>query len=139
MNDQPKKLYRSRADKVIAGVCAGLGKYLEIDPIIVRLIFIVLFFFHGAGIFIYLVLLLIMPKEPGPEPVPAEIQSSCQSAAQGADRPAKNFLALVLILLGTILLLNQIYPLKWLRWDFFWPGVIIALGIYLLFKNKVKK
>ena len=54
---------RNPNDKVIAGVCSGLAKSLEIDPIIMRLIFIVGFVAFGVGPIIYLLLWLLMPKE----------------------------------------------------------------------------
>ena len=54
---------RDTNNKVIAGVCAGLAKSLEVDPIIMRLIFVVGFVAFGVGPIIYLLLWLIMPKE----------------------------------------------------------------------------
>jgi phage shock protein PspC (stress-responsive transcriptional regulator) len=54
---------RNPNDKVIAGVCSGLAKSLEIDPIIMRLIFIVGFVAFGVGPILYLLLWLLMPKE----------------------------------------------------------------------------
>jgi phage shock protein PspC (stress-responsive transcriptional regulator) len=54
---------RSSNDKVIAGVCSGLAKSLEIDPIIMRLVFVVGFLAFGVGPIIYLLLWLLMPKE----------------------------------------------------------------------------
>jgi len=64
MEDQVKKLYRSRDNKLIAGVCGGLGKHLGIDPLLVRLFFVLLIFANGIGIILYLVLLILVPKEP---------------------------------------------------------------------------
>ncbi len=59
-----KRLYRSANDRMIAGVCAGLGQYLGIDPTVVRLIFLLLLFLGGNGLLIYLILWLLMPVEP---------------------------------------------------------------------------
>lgn len=61
-----KKLYRSTTDKMLAGVCGGLGKYFSIDPTVVRLIFALLVLFTGGigGIILYIILALIMPLEP---------------------------------------------------------------------------
>lgn len=58
-----KKLYRSYQDRKIAGVCGGLGKYFNIDPTIVRVIFLVLFICGGSGLLLYLLLWLIVPDE----------------------------------------------------------------------------
>jgi phage shock protein PspC (stress-responsive transcriptional regulator) len=60
-----KKLYRSRTDKMIAGVCGGLAQYLGIDSTLLRLLFALLVVFGiGSGILIYLVLMIIVPLEP---------------------------------------------------------------------------
>ena len=58
-----KKLYKSRRDKMIDGVCAGIAAYFNIDPTIVRLV-AVLFACTGSGILLYLVAACIMPAEP---------------------------------------------------------------------------
>ena len=58
-----KKLYRSQNDKIIAGVCGGLADYFDIDPTIIRLLFILVVAFGGSGLLIYLILWLIMPRE----------------------------------------------------------------------------
>jgi len=61
-----KKLYRTRADKMIAGVCGGLGRYFGIDSTWVRLLFVLFFFAGGAAFLIYLILWIIVPLEPLP-------------------------------------------------------------------------
>jgi phage shock protein PspC (stress-responsive transcriptional regulator) len=58
-----KTLYRTEKDKMIGGVCGGLGRYFDLDPTLVRLIFAVIFFGYGAGVMIYILLWIIMPSE----------------------------------------------------------------------------
>ncbi|MCA9381478.1 PspC domain-containing protein [Candidatus Dojkabacteria bacterium] len=58
-----KKLYRSNKDRVIAGVCGGLGEYLNIDPVILRIIFAIALFSGGAGFWIYIILWIVIPLE----------------------------------------------------------------------------
>ena len=58
-----KKLYRSTANKAIAGVCAGLAEYINIDPTVVRVVW-ALVGLSGAGIIAYLVCALIIPEKP---------------------------------------------------------------------------
>ena len=60
----PHRLYRSRADRVVAGVCGGLGRHLEIDPVVIRVVWAVLMVIAGAGILAYLLAWLIIPNEP---------------------------------------------------------------------------
>jgi phage shock protein PspC (stress-responsive transcriptional regulator) len=59
----PRRLYRSRTDRVIGGVCGGLARYLNVDPVIVRVTAIALIFAGGAGLFLYLAALLLVPNE----------------------------------------------------------------------------
>lgn len=59
-----KRVYRSRTDKKIAGVCGGLAKYFDVDPVIVRLLWIFLLFFGGAGIILYIIAWIVIPLEP---------------------------------------------------------------------------
>jgi phage shock protein C len=59
-----RKLYRSRKSRKVAGVCGGLGEYLNTDPTVIRVLFIVLAVLGGAGALIYLGMWLIVPEEP---------------------------------------------------------------------------
>lgn len=59
-----KKLYLSNTDKKLGGVCGGLGKYLGVDPTIIRILFVIFTLCFGSGILIYLVMWLIVPREP---------------------------------------------------------------------------
>jgi len=62
-----RQLYRSRDDRMIGGICAGLGEFFGIDPTIMRLIFVfgsILFGFPGALVLIYIVMLLVVPEAP---------------------------------------------------------------------------
>ncbi len=64
-----KRLYRSRDNRMIGGVCAGLGEYIGLDPTVVRLIFVVgAILGVGSLVLVYLVLLLVIPEEPQDTP-----------------------------------------------------------------------
>lgn len=58
-----KRLYRNTDNKVISGVCSGLGEYFNLDPTIVRIIFLILFFGFGTGVLIYIILWIVMPEK----------------------------------------------------------------------------
>lgn len=62
--EQFKKLYRSRYDSVIAGVAGGLAKYFNVDPIIIRVLFVVLAFAGAGGIILYIILWIAVPLDP---------------------------------------------------------------------------
>ncbi len=67
MSSEYRKLYRSHRDRMIGGVCAGLGEYVGIDPTVIRLLFAGMLFLGGPGaVLAYLVLLLVVPEEPVP-------------------------------------------------------------------------
>jgi phage shock protein C len=74
---ETKKLYRSRTDQMIAGVCGGLGKYLGIDPTLIRLAFVLLLLFGiGSGLLVYLVMMLLVPLEPAGSAIPVQSRSA---------------------------------------------------------------
>lgn len=65
MSPQTKQLFRSRNERMIAGVCGGLGNYLNIDPTLIRLIFVFGAFATGTALFwVYLVMMVVVPEEP---------------------------------------------------------------------------
>ena len=60
----PKKLYRSRKERMIGGVCGGLAQYFNADPTIIRIIAVVLLLSGTAGFWAYIIMWLIVPEEP---------------------------------------------------------------------------
>ena len=65
MTMQPKRLYRSRNNRMFAGVCSGLGEYFDMDPTVIRLLFVLgVFLGFGGAIFVYLVMMFVVPEEP---------------------------------------------------------------------------
>lgn len=64
-----KKLYKSRSNRVICGACGGIGEYFNIDPTLVRLIWIILIFCFGTGILAYIIAALIIPEIPDGETI----------------------------------------------------------------------
>jgi phage shock protein C len=122
-----KKLYRSRRNSMIGGVCGGLGEYLNVDPTIMRLVAVLLIFADGIGLLAYIIAWIIIPRNPELE---AEIVTS--------ERSELNRLlpGLALILLGLIFLLNNLIP--WFRFRYLWPLILIVLGIFILIKAQRK-
>jgi phage shock protein C len=62
--DQPKRLYRSRSNRRLFGVCGGVGEYFNIDPVIVRILWILFTLAGGSGLIGYIIACLIVPEEP---------------------------------------------------------------------------
>jgi phage shock protein PspC (stress-responsive transcriptional regulator) len=105
---EPKRLTRSRSDRVIGGVCGGLGRYFNVDPLFFRIGAVVLAFVGGAGVLAYLAALLLVPSDGEPAPV--------APGAQGRNR--------ALVIAGVVVLLL-------IAWPFLLGGgvIIAALGI----------
>jgi len=110
----PKRLLRSRDDRVLGGVAGGLGKYFNVDPVFFRAGFIALAFIGGLGVFLYLAALLFVPSE---------------DAAGGGpprSRAATIVGAVVLVLLGAVILGKGGW---WFGGFFFGPlGLLLLLG-----------
>jgi len=85
------RITKSKTDRVIDGVCGGLAQYYGIDPVIVRLIFVVLLFIHGIGFFIYIILAIIMPKpekldQPPNETIRENVQEMGERVKEAGER-----------------------------------------------------
>lgn len=117
-----RKLYRSRIDNKIAGVCGGLGEYFNIDPTFIRIAMILLVFAHGIGLIAYIISWIVMPLRPILDPVePLKRQYS----------PANKYLpGILLIAVGLVFLMNNLW--WWFDIWYLWPIVLIALGAYLI-------
>jgi len=66
-----KRLTRSRQDRMIAGVCGGIGRYLSIDPTLIRLAMLLLAIWGGGGILVYIIAWIVIPEEPLAETAPS--------------------------------------------------------------------
>lgn len=62
-----RKLYRSKDDRMIWGICGGLGKHFDVDPVIFRIIAVLTIFISGLGLWLYLILRFVIPLEPATE------------------------------------------------------------------------
>ena len=67
MSDDVKKLYRTREDRMVGGVCSGLAVYFNVDPTLIRIIFVALAFI-GGGFLLYLLFWIFIPDEPNGSP-----------------------------------------------------------------------
>ncbi len=135
------RLTRSSTDSIVAGVCGGLAEYLEIDPVFVRLAFLVLVFASGIGIPIYIILWIVMPDGDSEAAADSDIiqknindfGETVQSGARSLGKPGT--IGVILVLLGAYFLLSEIGVFNWVSGALFWPLVIIGAGIYLLVRR----
>ena len=133
MTNQQRRLYRNQTNKVVAGVCSGLGEYLNVDTTIVRLVWILLTFLGGSGIIAYLIAYFIIPEKP--------IESSGTMPQQIHDFTAVRVFGFLFVAAGIAILLDNLDILSFHRWwymseDFVFPGFLILVGIYFLAKRK---
>jgi phage shock protein C len=126
-----KRLYRSRKDCFLLGVCGGLGKYLEIDSNAIRLTFVLLAAWNGLGILVYLATVLIVPEEPLPEAVPAP----SSPAGTPDDTRRVRMLGWLLVLAGVYLLLRGHPLIRPMVQDSVFPVVLILGGVVLLLQR----
>ncbi len=74
MTTESKKLYRSKSDRLVGGVCAGLGQYLGVDPTVVRLVFVLtLFLTFTTSALVYFAFWLVIPEEPDSQEPKVEV------------------------------------------------------------------
>ena len=139
-----KRLYKSRKDKVIDGLAAGIGEYLGIDPVIVRLVFVALFFAGGAGLLIYIIGMFIVPRAPiNKENNVVIMDEEGKPIEEGekevlSDDKSKLIIAGLLIAFGIALLLGSFTPwniFSGIFWKFVIGIVLIAGGGFVIYKS----
>jgi phage shock protein C len=117
------KLYRSRKNSMIAGVCGGLGEYLNVDANILRVVAVLLIFAKGIGFLAYVIAWMIVPRRPETE---AEVVAPTKSET------SRLLPGLLLIVVGLIFLVNNLVP--WFGFAYLWPSALVVLGVALLLK-----
>ena len=142
------KLYRSVSDRMVGGVCGGLGTFLNIDPVFVRLLFVVLLFGTDFGFILYLLLWIIIPEEGkdygfSENSLGDKVKSMGDDIQQAVSQPhpqAGLILGAGLIAIGGILFLERL-NLSWMQWfdlDILWPVLLIVGGLVLLFRKQAE-
>ncbi len=160
-----RKLYRDEFHKKVAGVCAGLADYFNVDVAIVRVIFLLALIFHGGGGIIYIIFWIVLPKKPfvfnNPTvdytvpPQAADNNSFGNTAFGGANFSKQSFstfpnqprstslvaiiFGVILIIIGGSILLDNFEILP--NWDFerLWPIALILGGGALMLSGERKK
>jgi len=161
--EERKRLYRSRSERMIWGVCGGLANYFNIDPVIVRIIFVLLIFANGLGILAYIILALVVPLESSKVTEPKdvvkenveemketasslgrEIRSTLTKEEGASEESAKarhrglDILGIVLIVVGIFFLLASFDLFWWFHWSYLWAFVLVAVGSLIIFSARRK-
>lgn len=136
-----QKLYKSRKNKIIFGVCSGLGKYFNIDPVIFRLLFILSLLIGGWGLLIYFIAGIIVPYDPEEAP-----EVNVRTDEEEYDHTKENTRMIIgssLILLGLFALLRSTGLIRYFSFfgltnEIIMPVILIALGIFLIYRNNFR-
>lgn len=140
---EQRRLYRSRTDRVIAGVCGGLGEYLNTDPVIFRVLFAVGVLVGGGGLIIYLVLWIVAPEKDittsfsEGQAEAGNAGSSFRSETENSEgKPQHNgnlWIGIILITLGGLFLMDKFIPR--INFGDLWPIILVVIGILLIVRN----
>ena len=145
------KLSRSANDRMIAGVCGGLGAYLGIDSSLVRLFFVLLTIGGGAGVLVYFLMWILIPYPEQGQVASAEtIRAGAEEiaarahtlgddvrASTGNNPQTSLIVGAALVLLGLVFLVQNL-EIAWLRWldaGMIWPLLLIAAGAALIWRR----
>lgn len=146
-----KRLYRSRTDRMIAGVCGGLAEYFHIDATLVRILFAAMILGGGFGIGLYIILWIVIPLEGCCETSSSaddrlkqfghEVQTNAKSwtddwHGQGEHPERRTWFAIILIAVGLMALSNEFLPWHWFHWNMLWPILIVLVGLMIIFRRK---
>jgi phage shock protein C len=138
-----KRLYRSKRSRVFGGVAGGLGEYFNIDPVIMRVIFVIVTLMHGLGILAYIIMWIVIPEEPFELAYPINNETTGEN--KNADDNINNIPAapkkstgslvfgVILIAIGFLFLADRFIPR--FSFDDFFPVVIIAIGGFLVLNS----
>jgi len=133
---KPKRLYRSRKDKIIAGVCGGIAEYFAIDPVWVRLVAVLLVFADGIGVLLYIIGWILIPANPSQK---AGKKTVAEDTVEKAVKKHKNdsatmVLGAIILVVGVGLLFQNLF--SWFSFKILWPAAIIALGVFMLMRGR---
>jgi phage shock protein PspC (stress-responsive transcriptional regulator) len=135
-----KKLQRDTQNRVLGGVCSGLANYFNIDPALVRVLFVIALLAFSAGFWLYIILWIVMPAGKMVESQEfAEMADGEETYRIKESKANRSGLTagLILIIAGGCFLLGNLVPQ--FSWRTFWPIMLIALGVILIVPHKDNK
>lgn len=138
---EPRRLYRSNDEKMIAGVCGGIAEYFNVDPVWIRLIAILLIFLNGIGILAYIILWILVPENPNQKTKKTivemrvdEFKESIKNNDKKSNSSGYLIIGIILILIGLLFLYRNFWGF-WFPGEWIWPLLIVAVGIVLVVRS----
>jgi phage shock protein C len=146
------RLYRSETNRTIAGVCGGLGEFLGIDPLIIRIFFIIWTILGEAAVLVYFILWVVIPNKTvsdgggtfKTDELGSRINQMGRELGEVARQPSQELITYAgvgLIGWGVFYLLRN-FGFPWLNWDFslyLWPALLIIAGAFVLIRTTSRK
>jgi phage shock protein PspC (stress-responsive transcriptional regulator) len=135
-----KKLYRSATNRMIWGVCGGLADYFDMDPVLVRVIFVALALANGVGVLLYIILAIVMPSGGVLTPItPEGVQHEKPEPSPEESGRGPMVAGAILVALGLIILLSNLGLTWWIGWDVLWPLILIGIGVSIFWGRGRKR
>jgi len=153
-----RRLYRSRGDRVIWGICGGLAQYFDIDPVIIRIAFTLLIFANGVGLLAYIIMAIVIPSEGSTS---RRLEDTTRENAEEIRKTAEEFgdgfrstikeeqsipeddvrlqrrrriiVGVIIIIVGLIFLAANFNLFWWFSWNRWWPLILIVAGMVVIF------
>ncbi|NTW72953.1 MAG: PspC domain-containing protein [Eubacteriaceae bacterium] len=130
-----RSLHKSRRDKMFLGVCGGVAEYFQIDPSIVRILWAIAGLVYGTGVLLYFIAAFILPYDEEDDTAAYE-EKNPEQAEIDSDKQ-KKILGAIILLAGVFLLMRNFR--LFFDMDIFWSGLLVVMGLLLIFKGKGKQ
>lgn len=137
---------RSRQNRIFGGVAAGLAEYLTIDPLVVRILFVVSVFFSGIGILLYLIMWIVIPEEKFINYTTTDSTGDSSEVfndginftiPKQSNKNGQVIFGIVLILVGIFFLGIEVF--SFLNFEDLIPILLVGFGIYLVWNSKNRR
>ncbi len=137
-----QRLYRSQTNKVIAGVCQGFAEYFDVDPVVIRILFVLMAFFGGTGIVLYIAAIVIVPKKPFLMP-DAATAAPAAAPPVSSDR-LRNWFGIALVGIGLLILMANLEVFHFFdffseAFDFIFPVLLIVVGMAIIYYRQTQQ
>jgi len=134
---EPKRLLKSQTNKIVAGVCGGLAEYFDVDPVIMRVLFVLLAFFGGTGLILYIACWIIIPKR-------IAFVEGQPEGGQTRSTNARKLFGIALIFGGAIILFTNLgffsfFHIWNVSWSFVFPILLILLGMAIIYYRQAER
>jgi len=134
--DRTRRLYKSRTNRMIDGVCGGVAEYFGVDPTLVRIAWVLLTVLGGSGILLYIAAMILMPAHPAFAPVSEQVPPLSQSPSSSTNQ---RFWGFLLVIVGVAWLMSNlgVWHRWWgFSWDLLLPTALILAGVAFLFGGR---